>query len=189
MLLTIKTIFFGANDSSLPDAPNKQHIPLNEYKDNLKRIITHPQIVAHNPHIILIAPPPINEHLWWPRDQSKGYTSVSRVASTTKEYADAVVQVGAELHVPVVNLWKAFMEKVNFKLDAWKAGLPLPGSLEIPQNDVLVELMYDGRTLRHLVNRTKANWLHRPPLAASRLQNRFRGGNEYNCPAVAGRDT
>ncbi|OAL48152.1 SGNH hydrolase [Pyrenochaeta sp. DS3sAY3a] len=142
------TIFFGANDCSLVDAPNAQHIPLDEYKDNLKKIITHPQIVAHNAHIILIAPPPINEHLWWPRDQSKGYTSVSRVASSTKEYADAAVQVGAELNVPVVNLWKAFMEKANFELDTWTPELPLPGSLKIPQNDALTELMYDGLHLQ-----------------------------------------
>lgn len=107
--------------------------------------MTHPQIVAHNPRIILITPPPINEHLWWPRDQSNGHTSVSRVASTTKEYADAVVEVGAKLNLPVANLWQAFMEKANFKLDAWKLGEPLLGSLDVAQNDTLVELMYDGK--------------------------------------------
>ncbi|KAF2846419.1 SGNH hydrolase [Plenodomus tracheiphilus IPT5] len=138
------TIFFGANDASLPDAPNKQHVPLDEYKDNLEKIITHPKIVAHNPRIILIAPPPINEHLWWPRDQSNGYTSVSRLASTTKVYAEAVCHVGEKLNVPVVNLWKAFMAKTELKADAWKLGDPVPGSLDVPQNDALVELMYDG---------------------------------------------
>lgn len=137
-------MFFGANDCSLPDAPNKQHVPLDEYRANLEKILTHPQITAHNPRIMLVAPPPINEHLWWPRDQSNGYASVSRLAGTTKDYADAACTVGAKLGVPVVNLWKAFMEKINFKLDAWKLGDALPGSLGIPQNDALVELMYDG---------------------------------------------
>lgn len=138
------TVFFGANDASLADAPNKQHIPLDEYKSNLEKIIKHPLIVAHNPRIILIAPPPINEHLWWPRDQSNGYTSISRLASTTKQYADAVIQLGSELNVPVVNLWKAFMDKTKFDMAAWKIGEALPGAASIPQNDVLVELMYDG---------------------------------------------
>ncbi|KAH7344332.1 SGNH hydrolase-type esterase domain-containing protein [Pyrenochaeta sp. MPI-SDFR-AT-0127] len=137
-------VFFGANDCSLPDAPNKQHIPLEEYKANLEKIISHPQVVAHNPRIILVAPPPINEHLWWPRDQSNGYSSVSRIASTTKDYSDAACEVGANLGVPVVNLWKAFMEKAGFQLEAWKVGDPIPGSLGIPQNDTLIELMYDG---------------------------------------------
>lgn len=142
-----KTIFFGANDASLPNAPNKQHIPLDEYKSNLEKIVTHPQIVAHNPRIILIAPPPINEHLWWPRDQENGYTTVSRRAATTRKYADAVVEVGAKLNLPVVNLWNAFMAKTNFKIDEWKAGDLLPGSLDTAQNDALVELMYDGKNL------------------------------------------
>jgi hypothetical protein len=67
------------------------------------------------------------------------------VASATKDYADAACELGAKLDVPVVNLWKAFMEEANFKLDAWKLGEPLPGSLGAPQNDALVDLMYDGK--------------------------------------------
>lgn len=118
---------------------------MEEYKANLEKIITHPQIVAHNPRIILIAPPPINEHLWWPRDQESGYSSVSRTAATTKVYAEAVVELGARLNLPVVNLWKAFMAKSGFQIDAWKIGDLLPGSLETAQNDTLVELMYDGK--------------------------------------------
>jgi hypothetical protein len=69
---------------------------------------------------------------------------VSRLAGTTKVYADAVVELGAKLNLPVVNLWKAFMEKTDFKIDAWKVGDHLPGSLEAAQSDALVELMYDG---------------------------------------------
>jgi hypothetical protein len=132
----------------LPDAPNKQHVPLDEYKANLEKIIKHPCIAAHNPRIILVAPPPINEHLWWPRDQANGYTSVSRLAGTTKEYADAVCRLGAELGIPVVNLWKAFMDKINFDVTAWKSGDSIPGGLDMPQNDALVELMYDGMSIR-----------------------------------------
>ena len=69
---------------------------------------------------------------------------MSRLASTTKAYADAVCEVGVKLNVPVVNLWKAFMDKADFKIDAWKLGDPIPGSLGVPQNDALLELMYDG---------------------------------------------
>lgn len=70
------------------------------------------------------------------------------MASTTKEYADAACNVGAKLGVPVVNLWKAFMDKIDFKADAWKFGDPLPGSLSIPQNDALIKLMYDGKCMK-----------------------------------------
>lgn len=111
----------------------------------MEKIVTHPQVVAHNPRIILIAPPPVNEHLWWPRDQESGYPSVSRTAATTKQYADAVVEIGAKLNLPVVNLWKAFMAKTAFQIDGWKVGDLLPGSLDTTPNDALVELMYDGK--------------------------------------------
>jgi len=138
------TLFFGANDSSLPGAPNQQHVPLDEYKDNLEKIITHPKITAHSPRIILITPPPINEHLWWPIEQSNGYASVSRVAETTKRYAEAVCDVGRKLNVPVVQLWNAFMAKTALNVDAWRRGDAIPGSVDIPQDDGLGELMYDG---------------------------------------------
>jgi lysophospholipase L1-like esterase len=99
---------------------------------------------------VLIAPPPVNEHLWWPRDESNGHTTVSRTAAATKEYADAACEVGAKLNIPVINLWKAFMEKAAFQVDVWKTGDHLPGSLAIPQDDALVKLMYDGEVLdRH----------------------------------------
>jgi hypothetical protein len=70
---------------------------------------------------------------------------VTRVASATKDYADVACAVGAKLNVPVVNLWSAFMKKAGFETNAWKTGDPLPGSLDMPQNDALVELMYDGK--------------------------------------------
>lgn len=77
-----------------------------------------------------------------------GYASVSRVASITKEYADAACDVGVRLGVPVVNLWRVFMEKAPFQAESWRAGDALPGSLKDPANDALVELMYDGKQLR-----------------------------------------
>lgn len=70
---------------------------------------------------------------------------MSRRAVNTKSYADAVVEVGAKLGVPVVNLWQAFMAKTGFKQDAWKEGEPIVGAMEVLQDDALVKLMYDGK--------------------------------------------
>jgi hypothetical protein len=152
VVLIFQIVFFGANDASLPDKPNKQHIPLSEYKDNLEKIITHPLVRAHSPRVILVAPPPVNEHLLWVVDQSYGMTSLAREAASTKEYADAAVLVGSKLGVPVVNLWKAFMAKAKFDDGAWKAGDPLPGSMDMPQNDELVKLMHDGEFFRSIMD-------------------------------------
>jgi lysophospholipase L1-like esterase len=80
------------------------------------------------------------------------------VAGATKEYADAACAVGAKLNVPVVNLWSAFMKKAGFETHVWKAGDPLPGSLGIPQNDALVELMYDGKQGLPRYTAISADW-------------------------------
>jgi lysophospholipase L1-like esterase len=138
-------VFFGANDACNPRKIDDQHVPLDEYTRNLETIITHPLIKAHDPRILLVAPPPIDEHLQWVTDKEKGHPSVTRIAATTKSYADGAIELGKKLNVPVVNLWEAFMSKAGFSLDTWNEKDPLPGSMGIPQNDALVELMYDGR--------------------------------------------
>ncbi|KAF1961869.1 SGNH hydrolase [Byssothecium circinans] len=137
--IRLLVVFFGANDASLPEAENHQHVPLDEYKTNLKTIITDPLVQAHEPKVVLVAPPPINEHLQWATDQTRSLKSVSRKAATTKKYAEAAVELGKELDIPVINLWQEFMAKAG-----WKVGEDIPGSLELPQNDALVELMHDG---------------------------------------------
>jgi lysophospholipase L1-like esterase len=140
-------VFFGANDAALPQAQNNQHIPLAEYKQNLEKIITHPSVTVHDARIILVAPPPVNEHLQWQSDRLRGHQSVCRLASVTKTYADAASQVGERLGLPVVNLWNAFMSKASFSAENWKMNDPLPGSLSLPQSEALVKLMYDGRSI------------------------------------------
>ncbi|OCL09250.1 SGNH hydrolase [Glonium stellatum] len=132
-------IFFGANDASLPEAVNKQHVPILRYKENLAKIITHPAIVAHKPRIVLVAPPPVNEYLIWVDEKDMGYDKPSRTALGTKSYADAACELGEELGIPVLNLWGAFMSKTG-----WSIGEPVPGSLNVVQNSILVDLLHDG---------------------------------------------
>ncbi|OCK78432.1 SGNH hydrolase [Lepidopterella palustris CBS 459.81] len=132
-------VFFGANDASIPEALNKQHVPLARYRENLLRIVTHPAIVAHKPRVILVTPPPVNEHLQWIRDKARGFERVSRTAVATKSYADAVCELGKELGIPVLNLWKTFISKTG-----WKIEEPIPGSMEINENSILEDLMHDG---------------------------------------------
>jgi hypothetical protein len=118
---------------------------------NLEKIVTHPLVAAHKARIILVAPPPINEHLQWITDQGNGDKVVSRRATTTKSYADAVCEVAKKNGAAVVNLWKAFMARVAFNVDTWRTGDPIPGSIDVVPNGALVELMYDGM-LRSIQN-------------------------------------
>jgi isoamyl acetate esterase len=121
-------------------------VPLEEYKQNLEDIIKHPTIVAHNPRIILVTPPPVDERLQELSDLQNG-KALARLAPSTKSYADAAAEVGQKLNVPVLNLWKLFMARANMDIDTWKSDQPLPGSRDIPQNEALVKLMFDGRDI------------------------------------------
>jgi len=55
-------------------------------------------------------------------------------------YADAAVEVGKELGVPTVNLWKACIDYAG----GWKEGEPIPGSKPNGRNEKLEGLFRDG---------------------------------------------
>ncbi|KAI9927673.1 hypothetical protein ASPWEDRAFT_176155 [Aspergillus wentii DTO 134E9] len=159
------TIFFGANDACVPE--REQHVPLDDYKENLRGIIQHPATLAQNPRIILITPPPINEYQLEGFDASKNTPHPSRTASYTKQYAEAAREVATSLGVPVADLWTAFMTTVG-----WKEGQPLVGSRDVPNNEKLQSLLTDGlhltpdgyRVLYKLVMETiRANWSDQDP--------------------------
>lgn len=149
-------VFLGANDATLRGALGSQHVPLDRYKSNLRKIITHPSVVAHSPHIILVTPPPINEYACEENDRNKGITAPRRLAKTTAEYAQHVRDLAGELKaegvdVVLLDLWTVFMETAGWNEDVRRVlpGLPvsLPGSKEILENAMLKLLLHDGRLL------------------------------------------
>ncbi|CDM27082.1 hypothetical protein DTO013E5_4267 [Penicillium roqueforti] len=163
----LMTIFFGANDACVPT--HSQHVPLDQYKENLKTIIQHPATCAQNPRLILISPPPINEYQLEKFDAIKNTPFPSRTASFTKSYAAAACEVGASLNIPVVDLWSAFM-----KTTGWKEGEPLVGAHDVPSNERLASLLIDGLHLSPAGNRIvydeimkviQANWPDQTPEA------------------------
>jgi isoamyl acetate esterase len=96
-------------------------------------------VIAQKPKILLLTPPPVNEYQLTIRDALKGCTMPQRTAANTKKYADACRQVGEELGLPVVDLWRAFMSKAG-----WEEGEPLIGSGDRERNRILESLLQDG---------------------------------------------
>jgi isoamyl acetate esterase len=96
------TIFFGANDSSsiipfkISDSPEhykpSQHVPLEEFENNLIEIITQALLATRKDGlIIVISPPPVNRKKWPDRSNLsvENYTcAVSRAVSTSNEKRD-----------------------------------------------------------------------------------------------------
>ena len=134
-----QAVFFGANDAVLPGSSSGQHVPLDQYCQNLQEILQHPVVLAHQPHLILITPPPVNEYQRDVVYVTKGYVDADRRAETTQRYASRCREVGERLGVPVLDLWSLMMTKAG-----WKQGQTLAGSKDAPRNEELEKMLSDG---------------------------------------------
>ncbi|CAI7674809.1 unnamed protein product [Penicillium pancosmium] len=161
----LMTIFFGANDACVPG--HNQHVPLETYKENLKKIIQHPATRAQNPRIIIITIPPVNEYQLEKFDNDKDTPHPSRTASLAKTYATAAREVGASLNVPVADVWSAFMATTG-----WKEGQPLAGSRDLPNSEEFSGLFTDGLHLtsagyrivfEEVIKTIRVNWPDQDP--------------------------
>ncbi|KAJ2354556.1 isoamyl acetate-hydrolyzing esterase [Coemansia erecta] len=98
------TILFGANDAQF--SPLKCHVPLDEYKRNIRDIV---QMFGADTRILLITPPPVGDALY--EQFSDG--PVDRCRETTMPYAEAVRELAAELGLPCVDLWAAMEANID----------------------------------------------------------------------------
>ncbi|KAF7247622.1 hypothetical protein EYD10_06433 [Varanus komodoensis] len=94
------------SDSELPpDLNPKQHVPLEEYADNLKSMIQYLKSVdIAEDKVILVTPSPLHEDTWEKECISKG-EKLNRLNSITGEYAKACVQVARDCGTDVIDLW------------------------------------------------------------------------------------
>lgn len=100
--MQLLTIWFGANDAAPPPSP--QHVPRDRYKANLAHLVDmvkSPTSAYYSPdtRIILITPPPVNTYQW-----------TERIFTETKLYAEAVKELGAQVGVPVADVWTEIWE-------------------------------------------------------------------------------
>lgn len=107
--LRFLVILFGANDARLPHSQGgrQQHIPLPTFRDNLRQIVTHPCVRAQKDvRIILVAPPLVDERLLVAADEERHDHTVepNRRTRVSWQYSQAVVELGAELGIPVVDV-------------------------------------------------------------------------------------
>lgn len=83
----------------------------------------------------------MSEHLAEASDREKGRGDlVQRLAANTKLYRDVALEVGKELNIPTVDLWKAFIDFTG----GWEEGQSVPGSKEDERVEKFRELLRDG---------------------------------------------
>jgi len=112
------TVFFGANDASDFEKNRRQHVPLEEYKDNLKEIVK--QISSKTERIIIIGAPPVDHQkrldFQVQRYGDKATGELERTLELAEAYSNAAEEVSEELNLPFLDLW----EKMQLEdVDNW----------------------------------------------------------------------
>lgn len=99
------TVFFGANDCALKAENPKQHVPLQEYAENLKEIAKHLTSVGVTADkVIFITPPPLHEAAWEKECKLAGYP-LNRLNLVAGQYAQACVQAAGQCGADILDLW------------------------------------------------------------------------------------
>lgn len=119
------TVFFGANDASLPDKNSGfQHVPLEEYTHNLRSIHAFFKTKWPSAVVIFIAPPPIDEEARIKDlfgDDPSG--EAERTNEAAEKFAKACIAVAKELNAPVIDTWSKMQEIPDWRKSTLRDGL------------------------------------------------------------------
>ncbi|KAL3522422.1 hypothetical protein ACH5RR_015256 [Cinchona calisaya] len=147
------TVFFGANDACLPDRYGAfQHVPVDEYKQNLHSIVCFLKRRWPTTHVVLITPPPIDEaaRLLNPYAENK-LGLPERTNEAAGAYAKACLSVASECEAPAVDLWTKMQQFPGWQTAFLSDGLHLTqGGNRIVFEEVIGKLKEDGLSLETL---------------------------------------
>ncbi|XP_027929833.1 GDSL esterase/lipase CPRD49-like [Vigna unguiculata] len=107
-------VYFGGNDSSIPN-PNGigPHVPLDEYKENMRKIATHVKNLSEKTRTIFLTTPPINEAQILHNIDPQG--QLERTNEACRIYAEACMEVCDEMNVKGIDLWSAIQKNDNWE--------------------------------------------------------------------------
>lgn len=127
-------VLLGANDACHPWSRPTQFCPPDEYKANLKAIITHPNITAHGAKVLLVAPPPLDETRIHQYDiQENGLDRLTRTAANSARYSQLARDAAAEVPGTVlIDLQDALVKHAAAHTPGYDAKNPHHHNGEIP---------------------------------------------------------
>ncbi|GMI99463.1 hypothetical protein like AT5G62930 [Hibiscus trionum] len=124
------TVFFGANDAALLGRTSeRQYVPVEEYKDNLRKIISHLKECSPTMLILLITPPPIDEEGRMEYARATYGEKAMKLPERTNEnagvYAKGCIEVAGELGIRSINIWSKMQETDGWQKKYLRDGLHL----------------------------------------------------------------
>ncbi|XP_035550091.1 GDSL esterase/lipase At5g62930-like isoform X1 [Juglans regia] len=125
------TIFFGANDAALLGRTSeRQHVPIEEYKENLRKVVHHLKECSPTMLVVLITPPPVDEV--GRRDYAhrsvygeKAMELPERTNEVTGLYAKQCVELAKEMGLCSIDLWSKMQETGGWQKKFLSDGLHL----------------------------------------------------------------
>ncbi|XP_010248505.1 PREDICTED: GDSL esterase/lipase At5g62930-like isoform X2 [Nelumbo nucifera] len=140
------TVFFGANDAALLGRNNeRQHVPIEEYKENIRRIVKHLKECSPTMLVVLITPPPVDEER---RKESVYGKKTMELPERTNEmagvYAMQCVELAKELGLPSINLWSKMQETEGWQKKFLSDGLHLTGKGNAVVHQEVVKVFNDA---------------------------------------------
>ncbi|XP_065875556.1 GDSL esterase/lipase At5g62930-like [Euphorbia lathyris] len=118
------TVFFGANDAALKGrSSDRQHVPVEEYKENLRKIVLHLKKCSPAMLVVLITPPPIDEQ--GRKASSKSMELPERTNEMAGIYARQCVDLTNDLGIRSIDIWSKMQETEGWQKKFLRDGLHL----------------------------------------------------------------
>ncbi|KAK2656764.1 hypothetical protein Ddye_009816 [Dipteronia dyeriana] len=118
-------VYFGGNDSMRPDPDGLgPHVPLPEYIENMRKIVLHLKSLSAKTRIIIISPPPVNEHQIR-ETLSDTIPDGSRTNEGCRIYSEACLKLCHEMDVKCIDLWTAMQQRDDWLTACFTDGIHL----------------------------------------------------------------
>jgi lysophospholipase L1-like esterase len=101
-------ILLGANDATHENCPSGQHVPLEEYKSNLKEIVTRLESSGMKRDRIILVNPPTYYHDVFV--ETKPELPPCRSSESATLYANACLEAGKDMGITCLNIHSVFAE-------------------------------------------------------------------------------
>ncbi|XP_051130586.1 GDSL esterase/lipase CPRD49-like [Andrographis paniculata] len=116
-------VYFGGNDAMHPHPSGLgSHVPLPEYLENMKKIYLHIKSLSEKTRIIFLTSPPVNEEMIRAHFGNL-FDNQQRTNESCRAYAEALVRLGRQLNVKVVNLCTAIQQRKDWPTACFSDGI------------------------------------------------------------------
>ncbi|KAG0467682.1 hypothetical protein HPP92_018671 [Vanilla planifolia] len=138
---SLVVVYFGGNDSIGPYPSGLgPHVPLPEYKENMRKIANHLKNLSEKTRAIFLTCPPLNEELLL-SSTSSALSEIVRTNATCREYSEACIQVCEEMGLKVIDLWTAIQKRDDWATACFTDGIHLSSEGSIIVVDEILKVL------------------------------------------------